>query len=59
MAPPLQECALSAITSENKNGGDMDWILYRTPMERLAFDIKDILGEAYIQSSNANAYRMA
>ena len=33
MAPPLQECALSAITSENKNSGDMDWILYTKPME--------------------------
>ena len=32
--------------------------LCKEPMERLAFDIKkseDILGEAYIQSSNANA----
>ena len=35
--------------------------LCKKPMKKLAFDIKkseDILGEAYIQSSNANAHAL-
>ena len=48
--------------SINKNGGDMGETLYREPLEMLAVDSvdikkpKNISGEAYIQSFNANVH---
>ena len=49
------------MTSRNKNGGDSMGTLYRHPMGRLVLRYsgykksKNPTGEAYIQSSNANA----
>ena len=37
MLQVLTQWALSAITSQNKNGGDSGGTLYREPMERLSF----------------------
>ena len=46
------------MTSRNKNGGYSGGTLYREPMGRLVLryeESKNLSGEAYIQSSNANA----
>ena len=40
--------------SRTKNDSNIDGTLYKEPMERLAFAIKDISGEAYLQLSNAD-----
>ena len=50
--------AFSAITSQNKNGGDSGGTLYREPMGRSVLRYKkskNLSGEAYIQSSDTNS----
>ena len=54
----LLQWTISAMTSRNKNGGDSMGTLYREPMGKLMLRYKkskNLLGEAYIQSSNTNS----